>query len=107
MKGARNEKIKEAIKHASAEFLIIASNRTSLITVTDVQLSAKADRATVLLTVYPEKSEKAVLEFAKRNVGDLRALLAKRLAIHHLPFITFAIDFGEKNRQKLDQISNS
>lgn len=107
MSEVKNEKIKEAVRHAAAEFFAHESNRTSLITVTAVELSEKGDRANILFTVYPETAEKPALEFARRNVLELRALLAKRLSIHHLPFLTFAIDIGEKNRQKLDRLSDS
>ncbi len=107
MREIKNEKIREAVKNTAAEFLGGMSNRTSLITVTNVVLSGRADRAVVLITVFPETAEKAAIEFTKRNVGELRELLSKRLLIHHLPFITFAIDVGEKSRQKLDTLSSS
>lgn len=101
----KQEKIREAIRHAAAEFLERESNRTALITVTGVALSRRGDRATVHITVLPESQEAAALDFAGRQGGALRAFIAKRVSLHHAPFITFAIDKGEKMRQRLDELS--
>lgn len=105
MREIKSEKIKEAIKHLAAEFLSEVSNRSSLITVTDVSLSSKGDRAVIFITVYPEDAEKKALDFARRNAGLLRKKIANRLLIHHLPFVSFALDIGEKNRQRLTELS--
>ena len=104
-KTAKNQKIQEAIRHAAAEFLSETSNRTSLITVTAVDLSPRRDRATVLITVLPENQETAAIAFVSRQAGALRDFLRRRVSLQRLPFISFAIDRGEKNRQKLDQLS--
>lgn len=107
MREIKREKIKEAIKHLAAEFLSEVSDRSSLITVTDIALSSKGDKATVFVTAYPESAEKRALDFAKRNAGGLRDKIAARLRIHHLPFVSFALDLGEKNRQKVETLSKS
>lgn len=99
-------KTKEAIHHAAAEFLSENSNRTSLITVTGVSLTEKRDRAVVLITVLPESQERAAIEFCSRQAGALRAFLKKRVSLQRLPFLSFAIDKGEKSRQKLDELSS-
>lgn len=105
MRPEKNEKIREAIHHAAAEFLSAVSNRTSLITVTGVDLSPRRERATVLVTVLPEGQEQAAIQFTNRQRGELRNFLKKRVSLQRLPLLTFAIDQGEKNRQKLDRLS--
>ncbi len=107
MKSTRSEKLREATRHAAAEFLAETSNRTSLITVTGIQLSPKGDRATVLITVFPDDKEKEALAFAVRQGGALRDFIGKRISLQYIPRISFAIDVGEKNRQKIDLLSNS
>ncbi len=107
MKTNRSEKLREAIRHAAAEFLAETSNRTSLITVTGIQLSPKGDRATVLITVFPDDKEKEALAFAVRQGGALRDFIGKRISLQYIPRISFAIDVGEKNRQRIDLLSNS
>lgn len=105
MREIKNEKTKEAIKHLAAEFLSEVSDRSSLITVTDASISSKGDRATIFITVYPENAEEKALDFVRRNAGKFRERIAERLFIHHLPFVSFALDLGEKNRQKINELS--
>lgn len=105
MTSLKSEKIREAIKHAAAEFLEQESNRTSLITITDVTLAKRGDRATMLITVFPESQEEKALAFARRQAGALRDFISKRVSLQRLPFISFALDKGEKMRQKLDTLS--
>lgn len=97
--------MKEALRHAAAEFLERESNRRSLITVTSTALSAKGERATIFVTVLPEEEERAALAFVGRRAGALRDFISKRVSLQRLPHISFAIDRGEKNRQKLDALS--
>src|SRR3989344_9436881 len=85
MQSTKTEKLREAIKHAAAEFLEQESNRTSLITVTNIHLTPKADRATILITVYPDSNEKQALEFVNRQGGALRDFLGKRVSLQRLP----------------------
>ncbi|MDO8564878.1 MAG: ribosome-binding factor A [bacterium] len=107
MQDIKAEKIRESIRHIAAEFLSEVDEGTSLITVTGVLLSPKTDQATILITVLPEEKEKDALTFTKRQTGHLRKRLGERLAIHHLPFLSFVIDRGEKNRQLIDRLSQS
>ncbi|MEK7208504.1 MAG: ribosome-binding factor A [Patescibacteria group bacterium] len=106
MNELKEGKTREAIQHAAAEFLSAASNRTSLITVTGVRLSRRGDRATIAVTVFPKDKEEKALEFARRQGGALRDFIAKRVSLMRLPYIAFALDVGEKNRQRLDELSS-
>ena len=100
----RNEKVANRIKEFAAEFLGRENNRASLITVTSCHVSPDLRRATVFITVFPDSKEKSALEFAKRKCKGLRELLKKNLPIKSIPFIEMAIDLGEKNRQKIDEL---
>lgn len=105
MRELKSERIKEAVRHLAAEFLSERSNRTSLITVTGVDLSSRGEKAVVRITVLPETREKAGLDFANRNSGALRKFIGERVSLRRLPFLSFAVDIGEKNREKLQQLS--
>ena len=107
MNNVKSEKIRESIRHIAAEFLTEHDEGTALVTVTDVVLSPKADRATILITILPAEKEKEALKFAERQLSPLRHRIGERLSIHHLPFLSFAIDIGEKNRQKIEELSGS
>jgi len=101
----KNEKVREAMKHAVAEFLNLESNRLSLITVTDLRLSERRTGATIFLTVLPETKEGDALEFANRRRTALSAYLMKKIDMQRIPRLTFAIDLGEKNRQRIEMLS--
>ena len=101
----KDEKIKEAIRHAAAEFLERESNRTALITVTDVSLRARGRVAVILFTVLPAEGEREALAFLKRQRSALRGYIAKRVRMQRLPLIDCAVDVGEKNRQRIDELS--
>jgi|SRR3989344_3863715 len=100
----RNEKVANYIKELTAEFLARENNRTSLITVTGANASPDLKRATVFITVLPESKEAEALQFVKRKRTQLREVLKKTLKIKIIPFVDFAIDAGEKNRQKIDEL---
>lgn len=101
---ARQEKIKEVVRTFAAEFLAREANRLSLITVTDVRLSRDGKLATVLFTVLPQEKEKGALDFAKRKRSEFREYIMEHSRLQRPPFFDFAIDEGEKNRQRLDEI---
>lgn len=89
----------------ATKFIEAESNRLSLITVTNVSLTDKAKRATIMFTVFPETAEKPALDFLKRQRATFRGLVKNKSRLSIIPFFDFAIDQGEKNRQKIDQIS--
>jgi ribosome-binding factor A len=103
----RTEKIKDIIKILAAKFLQIESNRTSLITVTDVIISDDGKSAKILFSVFPENKEEGVLDFVRRKRSEFRQYVKDNSRLMRIPFFDFVIDIGEKNRQKIDRISNS
>jgi ribosome-binding factor A len=100
----RKEKVANYIKELAAEFLIKESNRTSLVTVTSADCSPDLKKATIYITVLPSSKEKTALEFVKRKRPELREFLKKNMTTKNIPFIDFAIDLGEKNRQRIDEL---
>ncbi|KKS04690.1 MAG: Ribosome-binding factor A [Candidatus Nomurabacteria bacterium GW2011_GWC2_41_8] len=100
----RNEKVANQIKELAAQFLGRENNRTSLITVMSCTTSPDLKRATIFITVLPTAKEHDALEFAKRKRSELREFLKKSMPIKIIPFLDVAIDQGEKNRQKIDEL---
>ncbi len=101
----RHEKMREAIRIHAAEFLMRESNRQSLITVTGAALSENRKRAVIFITVLPESHETAALGLANRKARDFRSFLKERVKLGILPRVEFIIDRGEKNRQRIDELS--
>jgi ribosome-binding factor A len=100
----RNEKVAQAVKEFAAEFLVREDNRTSLITVTNATVSPDLRRATIFMTVLPTSKETEALAFVKRKLGEMREFFKEKLAIKTIPFLDAALDLGEKNRQKIDEL---
>ncbi len=94
------------MRTAAAEFLAREANRNSLITVTRVQMSEDGKRAVIYITVFPELGEAAALAFANRNRGELGKFLSSRTRGMRIPHLEFEIDLGDKNRRRLDELSN-
>lgn len=100
----RQGKAANLIKELGAEFLGRENNKTSLITITACSVSPDLKRATLFMTVFPEEKEHDALEFVKRKRSELREFLKKNMSIKTIPFLDIAIDKGEKNRQKIDEL---
>lgn len=103
----KDHKLKEVLRELAAEFFSRESNRTSLITITDVEVFNKGSRARILMTVMPENQENAAIDFAHRQLTDFKQYVMDKSRIGHVPFFEVAIDVGEKNRQRIDELSKT
>lgn len=93
------------IAHHAADFFARESNSLSLITVTHADISPDLKNVTVYLSVIPDSMEEKALAFAKRVRTDFREFLKPRMRQLHIPTVDFALDYGEKNRQRIDEIT--
>lgn len=100
----KDQKLKENIRELAAEFFSRQSNRTSLITITDVEILNRGSKARILATVLPEGEEKTAIDFMHRQLTAFREHVMNNSRIGHIPFFEVAIDYGEKNRQHIDEI---
>lgn len=100
----REDKVGNIIKKLASEFLSRESNRTSLITVTDVRMQDHERNAVVLFTVFPENQADIALAFAKRKRSDFREHFKKNTRLKFIPHFDFEIDKGEKFRQRIDEL---
>lgn len=103
----KDNKLKEILRELAAEFFSRESNRQSLITITDVDVYAHGSRARILMTVLPTDQEQTAVAFAQRQVGDFKQYVMEKSRIGRIPFFEVALDVGEKNRQKMDEISKN
>lgn len=97
--------MQEAVREIAAEFLAKEAGPQSLITVTRVMLSGDAKQASIFITVLPDTAEEAALAFAQRSRRDLADFFRTRIKGMFPPRFEFVIDRGEKNRQRLDELS--
>lgn len=107
MSALKDEKKKEILRELAAEFFSRESNRQSMITVTGVELQGKGSRAKILVTVLPADQEEKAVSFMHRQLTEFREHVMARARLMQVPYFEVAIDKGEKNRQRLDDISKN
>ena len=56
---------------------------------------------------YARRAEKAALDFLKRQRSAFREFAMEKSRMGRIPFFDFELDSGEKNRQKIDEISRN
>lgn len=103
-KSERILKVEQEVLGLVQDFFQRESSGLSLITVTRVDISSDMHNGTVFITVLPVDKEDAAINFAKRMRTDMRKYVMKRLPIKVIPFFEVEIDYGEKNRQHIDEI---
>jgi len=105
MSSHRKTQVEEALAHFAMDFLARESSVKALITVTHATVAPTFKHVTVYFTVLPVAMEKDALKFAKRSRTDFRAYVKKHSLLHPIPVVDFAIDLGEKNRQRIDELT--
>lgn len=105
MSSRRQTQVNEALAHMAGEFLAREFPTTSLVTVTHAELSDNLKNVMVFISVLPETEEAASLKIAKRLRTDLRAFIKTHSFLHPIPVVDFVIDYGEKNRQRVDELT--
>ena len=107
MPSKRQVQVSETLAHLAADYFARESNRESLITVTRADVSPDLKNVIIFVSVLPEHFEESVLHFARRSRTDFRDYVKKHAAMKFLPNIDFQIDYGEKNRQRIDDLTRS
>lgn len=102
----KDEKMASLIAKFAAEYFLIESNQDSLITVTKAEILDRGRRAIIFFTALPENKEEDALAFAKRRRRDFRQFVMDKKSFGFAPQIDFAIDLGEHNRQRIDELLN-
>jgi ribosome-binding factor A len=104
MKQLRHDKIEEVIHRKAAEFIRDEAGKSSLITVTRVELNPSGKDALIYFTTLPESEEDTALKFLDRKTAEFKESLMKGSRIGIVPHLRFKIDYGERNRQRLDEL---
>jgi ribosome-binding factor A len=101
----REFKLAETVKKEVARFIATHANPYPLITITNVKYVRRSGRVQIFITVFPQEKEKAALNYLYRKEKEMKSCLQKRIKAGHLPDLKFEIDEGEKNRQRIEEIS--
>ncbi len=100
----RQDKVKGELMKYVATYIEHEATRQSLISVTDASVSPDLKKATIFITVFPEKEENTAVLFLKRKRPEIRAFIRKQFQAKTIPFIDIEIDRGEKNRQHIESL---
>ena len=100
--------VEQELAHMAGEFLareVANPSVVGLITVTHAELTEDYKNVTVFFSVLPATLEQDALKFAKRARTDFREYIKKHSQLHPIPTVDFEIDYGEKNRQRVDELT--
>lgn len=107
MESRRQTQVSQLIAQLAADFFARESPVKALITVTHADISPTYKEVTVFISVLPHTMEEQALKFAKRARTDFRAYIKNQSRLHPIPVVDFEIDLGEKNRQRIDELTRS
>ena len=102
----KDEKMASLLVKFAAEYFCLESNTDSLITITRADILDRGKRAMILFTALPQEKEADALSFMKRRSRDFRGFVMAKKSFGFAPRIDFAVDCGEHNRQRIDELSN-
>ena len=105
MASRRQTQVEETLAHLAGDFFARESGVKALITVTRADIAPTFKTVTVFFSVLPQTHEKEALKFAKRSRSDFREYIRKHSSLHPTPVVDFEIDYGEKNRQRVDELT--
>ena len=107
MREIKREKTGEIIHRLAAEFVHSEASPASLLTITRVELSVTGKEAKIFFTTLPESQEDTALKFLIRKTSEFKRYVRDESRIGIIPRIDFKIDYGERNRQRLDTLSEN
>jgi ribosome-binding factor A len=103
---ARGERANSNLLHLAADYIAREAGRTTLITPTRIDLSPDRKNATIYVSVFPDDERDNALLFLARHRDPFRQFMKQHGRFAILPFIKFEFDYGEMNRQRIDELSN-
>lgn len=103
----RKDRVLSTLQKIVAQFLETEGEPGLLITVTNITISKDLRYSTIYLSIFPENKERETLITLDKKKKDLRNFVKIHTRLKTLPFFDIRIDEGEKNRQKIDAISQN
>lgn len=98
----RQNKVAEEIAHHAGVFIAREGSTQSLITVTRGDIAPDLKRISIFVSVLPKERAEEALAFLKRQRTDFHDYLKTKTALRNVPTVDFELDFGEENRQRVD-----
>jgi len=105
MREIKREIIAEILHRLASQFVHEEASKSSLLTITRVEMSPTGKEAKIFFTTLPEDQEDTALKFLERKTPEFQRYIRDESRIGIIPHVDFKIDFGERNRQRLDTLS--
>jgi ribosome-binding factor A len=106
MENFKSTKKAAMLTELAAQYIAREAGRDTLITPLRTDLSRDGKHATIYVSVFPTDESEHAITFLMRHKDLFRSYLKSHSRFPVLPYITFDIDYGERNRQRLDELSN-
>lgn len=105
----RIKRIEEELAHNTTSFLHKeASEDIGLINCTHVKLTPDLSSALLYISVYPPvKKNVAINDLLAPYLYDLKRFLVERVPMRKIPKISFVLDEGEAEAEKINKIIDS
>ncbi len=106
MRFFRSQRVESLIQEQLAKIIIreVEFPAGALVTITNVEVDKKLERARVRLSVIPAFAEKAALDAVVFKTGYLQHLLLMAIHIKPLPHLIFEIDHGNQNMAVVEKL---
>lgn len=100
----REDKAASLLTDLAAKYIAREAGRSTLITPLRTDIGRDRKNATIFVSVFPTEEGQHALAFLARHKDLFRDYLKKTARLSMLPYIRFELDYGELNRQRLDEI---
>jgi ribosome-binding factor A len=99
------EKINELLRTELSQLLLEKLELpTTLVTITEVEVSNELSHANVFVSILPENQAGSGLNKLKKLSGLLQKELKQKTRLRHIPRLHWHFDAGQKHASKLDEI---
>jgi len=104
MRFYRSQRVEKLIREELSKILLREFEfPCALVTVTEVQVDKKLERAKAMISVIPSSAEKSAIAALDKNIGMIQRALLKKINIKPMPRISFAIDRGMENAARVEK----
>ena len=105
MSRIKDQKEEALLTELAAKYIAREAGRSTLITPLRADMSDRK-HVTIFVSVFPEEEREHALTFLTRHKDLFREYLKKASRLAILPYISFEIDYGEINRQRINELSH-
>lgn len=105
-KGRRQERVGRLIQEALSRILIqeVQKISTSLVTVTQVDMTADLLTARVFVSLYGSDDPRDILAHLEKRMGQVRKTLASLVKLKYNPMLFFSLDPRHEVERRLDEL---